>query len=452
MQEQTNIKKRQEILRSFFVYNGVHDLNYLMEMLGVSESTYYKTLREMIDLLYNDEISGASQLSNRQAIHNRVKYDPYHSMQNFLGRLYQAEKIEDKATVRYGLLLKLLDYYGELSTSELEKRLGSHYLKRNDFDKALLDKRGIRRYTDVLLTEGMISNTNRKEGKTIKSFFELNHFFDHFKEDELLDLYAFITYCTYAEIPAAPGFLLLEKLKKHMVERTFIDPEKLDHTIYQYPYCGRVLDEYMCYELFPMVEKGRSVTIRYSPVKEQKKKVVHTAMSSENDKITMVPLKIIFDYHFARWYVLGMPLDAKPGEELHRYRIDYISHISPGKPVPDDKLVELREQCEHELEHSWCITYTPNLTKVKVLFKFDQIADQENFIKKRVKEQGQWGKILEEYEDGSFLWEITVRGFSEITPWIRSFGRGAVVLEPKEFKEKMKDDWKAVLSQYEPCE
>ncbi|MCG7344101.1 WYL domain-containing protein [Sporosarcina sp. ACRSL] len=448
MKQQTNVKKRQEILRSFFVYDGVHDLNEVMEMLGVSESTYYKTVKEMTDLLYLDEMSKIGRQSNKEALQNRIKYDPYHNMQNFLGRLYQTDKIEETAMIRYALILKLLDHYGELSTTELLAKLGTHFLEESDLDHtASLDKRALKRYVDVLVADGLIVKSSRKG----ESFYRVQTLFDHFWEDELIDLHAFITFCTYAEIPAAPGFLLLDKLKEHMLKRAFIPQEKLEHTIYQYPYCGRVLDEYMCYELLPILEEGRSVKMRYSPVSEQRKQVVQKSRRSK-ELIEIIPLKIVFDYHFARWYVLGSPVQSVPGEELQRYRVDYISHISKGAAVDPDLLAQLREQCASELENSWCVNYVSEVTKVKVLFQVDKVETHGNFIKKKVQEQGQWGQITEEHEDGSFVWEIDVRGTAEIIPWLRSFGRGATVLEPVEMRNQMIADLREVLAQYEACE
>ena len=453
VKQQTNVKKRQEILRSFFVYDGVHELNEVMEMLGVSESTYYKTVKEMTDLLYLDEIPEMGMLKNKEALQNRIKYDPYHNMQNFLGRLYQTEKIENTAMIRYTLILKLLDHYGELSTGQLLAKLETHYVNESELKHTeTLDRRSLKRYVDALLAEGMIVKSSRKGENGIESFYSVHTFFDHFRDDELLDLYAFITFCTYAEIPAAPGFLLLDKLKEHMLERTFIPKEKLEHTIYQYPYCGRVLDEYMCYELLPLLDEGRSVTMHYSRVSGQRKQVVQTSEHSKDNLIEIIPIKIVFDYHFARWYVLGSPVHSAPGGELQRYRVDYISHILKGNVVNSDLLARLREQCDSELAHSWCVSYTSELTKVKVLFQFDGVETHENFIKKKVQEQGQWGVITEENDDGSFVWEIGVRGTAEIMPWLRSFGRGAIVLEPAELRDHMIADLQEVLAHYEACE
>lgn len=449
--EQMNIKKRQEILRSFFVESGVHDAKKLMNLLGVSESTYFKTLREMTDLLYSENLMDLQLQSTSEALRDRVKYDPYYQTQNFLGRLYQSETMRETQIVRYALILKALDQGGNKSISELVEEIAGYSLSEKDAELSILVDKQVSRCVNDLLKEGMIKKQNRKGDKQTKYEYSLRSFFDQFNQDELLDLYAFIQFFTYAEIPAAPGFLLLEKLQKHLLEREGVVHEKLNHTIYQYPYCGRVLDEYMCYELLPAIEEGRQIDMSYSSVKDKRKKVVQSADDIEEDFHQIIPIKIVFDYHFARWYLIGKPINLLENEPLYRYRIDYITNISLSKKVPKQTLSNLQKQCEEELSESWCVTYSP-LNLIKIFFHFDQSNARENFIKKKVEEQGQWGKITKEYDNGSFIWEISVRGYSEITPWIRSFGKSAIVIEPLELREKMIQDWKAVLSSYETCE
>lgn len=451
MKEQLNLKKRQEILRSFFIDNGVHDTEKLINMLGISESTYFKTLREVTDLLYFEELSELQHATTSNALRERVKYDAYYQTQNFLGRLYQSKGIRLKETIRLSLILKLLDGKGELSTKELLEGLSARSFKKDQEGLTDLTERELSRYTKALVEEEMIVKEERVKDKRKQSFYSIRLFFDLLSTEELLDLYAYIQFCTYAEVPAAPGFLLLEKLGRHLVEREGILPEQLEHTIYQYPYCGRVLDEYMCYEILPMIENHYSLKMTYSSVKDQRKKVVQPDGDVLEHQNEIIPLKIIFDYHFARWYLVAQRLNVDLKEPLLRFRIDYIAHFEKGDKVPSTKMSQLLRQCEEELKNSWCVTYTPELTTVKVLFEFDHAFDKENFIKKKVEEQGQWGTITKEFENGSFLWEISVRGFSEIAPWLRSFGKSAIVIEPMELREKMIEDWKAVLQQYESC-
>lgn len=103
MKEMQNIKKRQELLRSFFYDIHVHDKNRLMKWLGIASSTYYKTLKELANLISQDEKPKRNKLAD--FIRETVKYEPYQQSTNLLAALYESKAIKKLASTRYTLIL-----------------------------------------------------------------------------------------------------------------------------------------------------------------------------------------------------------------------------------------------------------------------------------------------------------------------------------------------------------
>jgi predicted DNA-binding transcriptional regulator YafY len=69
-------------------------------------------------------------------------------------------------------------------------------------------------------------------------------------------------------------------------------------------------------------------------------------------------------------------------------------------------------------------------------------------VKERVQHQGGWGVITEENNE-DFIYEIEVNGILEIKPWLRSFGSSCEVLEPKQLRDELIQEWKELAGYYE---
>ncbi len=52
-------------------------------------------------------------------------------------------------------------------------------------------------------------------------------------------------------------------------------------------------------------------------------------------------------------------------------------------------------------------------------------------------------------QDGSVVWRARVSGTVEITPWIRSWGADAEVLEPRELRERIAEESRRQAELYE---
>ena len=85
MEKLQNFKKRQELLRSFFYEIEIHDKHRLMEWLGISESTYYKTLKELTEYITHENIP--KHISLADFLRKTVKYDAYQQNTKLLASL-----------------------------------------------------------------------------------------------------------------------------------------------------------------------------------------------------------------------------------------------------------------------------------------------------------------------------------------------------------------------------
>jgi CRISPR-associated endonuclease/helicase Cas3 len=94
------------------------------------------------------------------------------------------------------------------------------------------------------------------------------------------------------------------------------------------------------------------------------------------------------------------------------------------------------------LADAWGIWYTEN-EPVEVVLKFHRN------VSARVRET-RWHRSEEEAElqDGSIVWKGKVAEPQEMIPWIRAWGSDVEVLEPKELRETMMGESKAIAEKY----
>jgi predicted DNA-binding transcriptional regulator YafY len=94
------------------------------------------------------------------------------------------------------------------------------------------------------------------------------------------------------------------------------------------------------------------------------------------------------------------------------------------------------------LADAWGIWYTEN-EPVEVVLKFHRN------VAARVRET-RWHRSEEETElqDGSIVWKAKVAEPQEMIPWIRAWGSDVEVIEPKELRESMMGEAKAIAEKY----
>ncbi|MBU9723857.1 MULTISPECIES: helix-turn-helix transcriptional regulator [Bacillaceae] len=92
-------------------------------------------------------------------------------------------------------------------------------------------------------------------------------------------------------------------------------------------------------------------------------------------------------------------------------------------------------------QHTWSIIQGTEKIKFKVLFSKSiarYIKEEELFVK----------PVLTEKKDGSLLFEVTLNHDREFLQWVMQYGAEAEILEPVEYRQKMKQNLQTWLAKY----
>lgn len=170
--------------------------------------------------------------------------------------------------------------------------------------------------------------------------------------------------------------------------------------------------------------------------KRQLKITYHAPTSSKEISERIInPYGLIFKDR--AWYLVAY---CNTRMDIRVFRADRISKISllmQTFTMPSDF-------CLHTFfEDSWSIEQG-SITKVCLRFA-PEVADNV----KRAKYHS--SQKFVECQDGSVLFEVTVRGTWEITRWILGFGPAVEVLEPEELRQQVKEMHLKAYRLYQDC-
>lgn len=249
------------------------------------------------------------------------------------------------------------------------------------------------------------------------------------------------------QVPSVQGYLLRDSLKKQLNRRDLTDMAA-DPFLYKYHYYSRILDEAHLYPLVSAMREHRKVQFLYFSPKEGKSYAAKPTnplfgRESEGKLEQALPLKIIYDHQYGRWYLLA----SDKRKSIRKYRLEGITQITESEQVAKELVQAEKKLLEQRLSQSWMIdTGSPVTVRAKFIHPLPGTGN--NFVKERVLLQGQWGTITGE-DEHSFIYEITVNGITEIKPWLRSFGSSCEILEPLQLRKELIQEWKELLDYYE---
>ncbi|MBI5292804.1 MAG: WYL domain-containing transcriptional regulator [Chloroflexi bacterium] len=156
----------------------------------------------------------------------------------------------------------------------------------------------------------------------------------------------------------------------------------------------------------------------------------------------------VFEYDFAPYfiepYAIGRAVHVigwrEPPRKIMTFKVERIRTINlldTTYTIPPD--FDPREK----LKDAWGIWYTGRAPE-KVALRFSR------HIASRVRET-QWHhneKPLKEEADGAVIWEAEVAEWQEMLPWIRGWGSQCEVMEPRELRETLMGEAKAMAERY----
>jgi len=432
--------KEIQILRMLALTSGAFTRTQFAERLGISVHTFDKTIRRLKEVLGSMHQHLTQEQSREWS--EAIRYSYYESADPLLLFLFRAKSVKASESYRLSLLLSAMDGQA-LTVMELLDICCSPPSDETATieEMPMPDEKTIRSDVKYLESVGVI----RKESAARPYRYRVNDdLLQALSPEELLDLYDYIDVMANTQLPSVQGYLLRDGLKKHLL-RGQAQTHELEPFLYKYHYHSRVLDEAHLFTLLHAIEGRLRVRFLYfSPKSERSYASRNTnplfERETEGKQQRTLPLKLVYDHQYGRWYLLG-----HGREGLRKYRLEGVTQIELEDAVDaagyEDKQAELAEK----LRYSWLIDTGKPVT-VRARFYHTGLA--RNFVKERVLLQGQWGQIVEE-DDEAFIYEIVVNGTTEIRPWLRSFGSSCEVLEPLQLRREMISEWKEIQSTYE---
>jgi predicted DNA-binding transcriptional regulator YafY len=430
--------KEIQFLRMLVLTSGAYSRKQFAERLGISVHTFDKTSKKLKDIALSVGAKPTHDGSADFALADAVRNQYREAADPVLLFLFRAKSLKESESHRISVQLAALQK-GALTAGELLDVC----LSAMPEDSALPDEKTVRSDLKYLEEVGVIV----RDAGSRPYRYRMNHnLVKDLTDDELLGLYDFTDIMANTRLPSVQGYLLRDSLRKLLQSRA---PGQLEVNplSYKYHYYSRILDEAHLFTLLEAIRQHRKVLFVYFSPKAGKSytsRNTNPLFERDEDRspVTALPLRIIYDHQYGRWYLLG----RTPRQALAKFRMDGITQLEFGEVVPEDFHAEKRRELDRQIEKSWLVD-TGRPVTVRVRF-FNPEEKQPNFVKERVLLQGQWGTIVEE-DDSSFLFEIIVNGVTEIKPWLRSFGSSCEVLEPPYLRKEMIAEWKELRSYYE---
>ena len=206
----------------------------------------------------------------------------------------------------------------------------------------------------------------------------------------------------------------------------------------------RILDEHKVMLLQKAIQEQRYISHLY--LTSDKPRIVKKNEINAMEKKLFLPIKLVYDHIYGRWYVIGRDNMKKALKENVNFtvrKVDLISDMEFLRQKPDEEVITFyNEKIEKKLAQSWLVSQSNKVHQVKL--KFSIIEPK---IEQRLQREKRWG-IIEKLDETSVLYSITVRDYHEMRPWIRSFSNHVQVLQPASLIKDIKIELEARLARY----
>jgi predicted DNA-binding transcriptional regulator YafY len=427
--------KEIQLLRMLVLTSGAYSRQQFAERLGISVHTFDKTLKRLKEIVS----ATYGQLPEEQGkdLAEMLRFSYFDSTDPLLLFLFRAKSLKESECDRISLLLAALNGQALTAIELLDICCGGL-----PSDLPLPDEKTVRGDLKYLEEVGVIV---KEPGPRPYRYRVHDGLIRNLSDEELCDLYDFVDVMTNTQVPSVQGYLLREALKKQVVRNSGgkTAPEPF---LYKYHYYSRILDEAHLFTLLGAIRSRRKIRFLYFSPKAEKSYASKNTnplfeREAEGRLESTVPLRIVYDHQYGRWYLL-----SHGREGIRKYRLEGMTQIEADESVQAEFFESKRRELEEKTRNSWLID-TGRTVTVRARF-YNPGDGQANFIKERVLLQGQWGRIAEE-DDDSFVYEIDVNGTTEIKPWLRSFGSSCEVLEPVSLRRELIAEWREIQAYYE---
>ena len=174
--------------------------------------------------------------------------------------------------------------------------------------------------------------------------------------------------------------------------------------------------------LYQAIREKTRVTIKYNSFSSQKE-----------TRHRLAPYAVLFRKR--AWYVIGRSETSKRVLTFRLNRINSLTVTHAGYTIPEDFSVQ------KYLENSWDVMLGPE-THVVILFA-KRIAPLIREVHWHRTQQ------LQEMDNGTLRFEVTVAGWREIGWWVLGYGHEAKVIKPKPLREWIAQTAQQMVKVYE---
>ncbi|AIQ50727.1 helix-turn-helix transcriptional regulator [Paenibacillus sp. FSL R7-0331] len=429
--------KEIQFLRMLVLTSGAYSRQQFAERLGISVHTFDKTVKKLKEVVQTIQVELPEDQD--KAFIDTFRFNYYDSAEPALLFLFRAKSLKESESLRLSRILAGLNEQ-PLTIKELLEVCCSG----EEQEEIWPDEKTLRGDLKYLEEVGVIA---KQPGPRPYRYRLYDDLIRQLSDDELCELFDFVDVMANTQVPSVQGYLLRDSLKKQLNRRSLANAAA-DPFLYKYHYYSRILDEAHLYPLLSAIRERRKVQFLYFSPKEGKNYSARPTnplfeRETEGRLENMLPLKIVYDHQYGRWYLLAS--DKRKG--VRKYRLEGITQIAEAEAVAEELFQAEKKRLDGMLSLSWMID-TGNPVTIRAKFLNPVAGGGNNFVKERVLQQGQWGVITGE-DEHSFIYEINVNGYTEIKPWLRSFGSSCEILEPLQLRQEMIQEWKELLAYYE---
>ena len=407
-----------DILRDIYIYGCFSRDDFISK--GISGRKYDNEQRRIASYLPSKFIK---KKRDGKRVLPYCSYDMTETLENFIAETYRNKSFTILDAMSYFFILSVLENKQDITLSEILEIIPE------ENDKIIYTKDNLRKKLEELTEKGLIK-TKRKGRKVLYEI--TDDYFAAFEDSELIDLYWLLEFVKNVSPIEMPYFFLQRKLKLYLSVERNVELSDITSFQYKHNHLFNVLDNDVAIEILKSIHSRRSLTLS-------------RRFRGEERVSTVVPLKIIHECIYGRQYMLYFDLVY---EMIKTCRIDRIVSATAAEVVDDSVFCKAVKSAETE-KSSWC-TSGLGTEPATVVIEFYIDEQKEQYVLDRIRREGKDGKI-EKIHDGLYHFSVSVNDPLEMTPWIRSFGERAKVIQSKNgvLENHLIQDYERAIAKYE---
>ncbi len=400
----TSYEKLRNYLRYFFIY-GCYSREDFDDIKYFSSRKYDEELRRIREVLGDEYLK---EINKGREKYVRLDYSYYDTVENYLVETYLIRNYTHLSlSIFFNSYIAIWENE-ELTLDEINEIIEGKISIERDFRSTT------RRILEDMVSKGIIDK-NRISNRVL--YIRKEDIFKEISDDEMEKLYFAVCYFSQVQYPFSVGRYLKDSIYRYIKYMRNIDNIG-NLFLFKYSNFQQAIDEDIIWKLEHIMRNRNKVCLKYLKDNNKFKKIVG------------VPLKIIWDNNYGKWYVKVITDE----NELFILRVQDIMEIKELKDkISDEELKQFLNKLNN-IENK-------NVEEVKILFQVESF-NKRNFLIDKVRRANIRGEI-ELIDDYSFVYEIYIKDWKRLKPWILSFGHRAKVLEGynDSLYEDIKNEW-----------